>query len=66
MAAFLALSLQLDTTAPYGRVYRDVDEGAWYTPFVEATGSHGLTDTRIKDVPLGQRRGIPLVRFTTR
>ena len=47
MATFLARALRLDTTVPYLGVYPDVADGAWYTPFVEALGAYGLTDTRI-------------------
>ena len=47
MATFLARALRLDTTVPHLGVYTDVAEGAWYTPYVEALGAYGLTDTRI-------------------
>ena len=47
MAAFLVRALRLDTTVPYLGVYSDVEEGAWYTRFVEAMGAHGLTDTQV-------------------
>ncbi len=47
MATFLTRALRLDTKVPYLGVYADVAEGAWYTPFVEAMGAYGLTDTRI-------------------
>lgn len=47
IAAFLARALRLDTTVPYLGVFSDVSEGAWYTPFVEAMGANGLTDTEV-------------------
>ena len=47
MAAFLVRALRLDTTVPFLGVYSDVEEGAWYTRFVEALGAHGLTDTQV-------------------
>ena len=48
MATFLTRALDLDT-APYRGVYADVERGAWYTPFVEAMGSSGLTDTQVSE-----------------
>ena len=48
IATFLARALRLDTDLPFLGVYSDV-EGAWYTPFVEAIGSHGLTDTEVSE-----------------
>jgi len=47
IAAFLARALRLDTTLPYLGAYSDVEEDAWYTPFVEAMGANGLTDTEV-------------------
>lgn len=47
IATFLARALRLDTTVPYLGVYSDVEEGVWYTPYVEALGAHGFTDTQV-------------------
>ena len=47
IAAFLARALRLDTTVPHLGVFSDVADGAWYTPFVEAMGGNGLTDTEV-------------------
>ena len=49
MATFLVRALGLDTTVPHLGVYSDVEEGAWFTPFVEALGAHGLTDTQVSE-----------------
>ena len=47
MATLLARALRLDTSVPYLGVYTDVAAGAWYTPYVEAMGAYGLTDTQV-------------------
>jgi hypothetical protein len=47
IAAFLARALRLETTGSYLNVFSDVEQGAWYTPFVEAMGANGLTDTAV-------------------
>ena len=59
IATFLARALRLDTTVPYLSVYSDVAEGAWYTPFVEAMGANGLTDTVVSG---SYRPNDPLLR----
>ena len=59
MATFLTRALRLDTTVPYLGVYADVGKGAWYTPYVEAMGAYGLTDTQVSG---NYRPGDPMLR----